>query len=455
VESGEQQTKAVATSGAVQGAPNSSSNTKEVWRESAAFELSFRLLEVRYPELKGVPRAQLDSVGKALDEDEELETAFKLGTIRSMLLVSLAFAAFVVGPFSTWSHSELHLFTDMIWSDHASSLGLIWALTLAIILVFCFVWICTFIWGANRSPKKLWLRILLVIPEHPAARTRVSNVLFFIWTLVVFLAGSLWLLGDFWEPARFVVEWIWLICVWVIAWVLVLAICIVAMVLFFVRWNEQRPGFNNRARLVNELTGVLLELGGPPLSDKESLILLSNSAKRVVAKIVESSKLVKGLATVRGDSSSEWVNSQLRLASMNLLRLASLAELPRSDSPGTLQKEILHYLIHAIKGSFGEFPTSSLESLDGLIPPKAEPGPLSRLVSYTTLAVYLALPVILFFIATLKFHLDVRVAEPVQVALWLLYGVWTLIGLLAFSKHISPDARELLAALIRLPLKKE
>jgi hypothetical protein len=144
---------------------------------------------------------------------------------------------------------------------------------------------------------------------------------------------------------------------------------------------------------------------------------------------------------------SEWAKAQMKLAGENALRLATWVYFPQPGTLVELRKQVVTYLNIALSGELHRFPRSRAEE-DGIRFKEPTPSRWRRLAFWGGSAAYLIVPLLAFGLAE-NFR-GFKIPSPIQSLVGLLYLLWAMLGLLAVSERVPPEARAMVMDAVKV-----
>lgn len=193
--------------------------------------------------------------------------------------------------------------------------------------------------------------------------------------------------------------------------------------------------------LARECMQLLLRLDG--IAD---LALLTRTERwNLVDRIIGISRKMSRLHDARRDSATEWATSQMRLASQNVLCLASWMYFPQAGTLVALKEEMIRYTNVLLSGNLDELPRGEIGEMQGLRIVDREIVGWRRVLLHTGMVLYFVLPLAIAGTLIAVFHLESRFSGPMEIIAGLVYLIWALAGLISFLRYLGPDARTLVS----------
>jgi hypothetical protein len=403
---------------------------------------------VRHPEIHLLSSGELDGFASRLtlgwvDFCSAYEVFF-----RSILLFLFIAEAVSLDWFIPWLRTNENHIENGIWGLRPFHSSLAFAFVLAALTAVAFLSLAP---ALKRTGSSEFVRRLRSTAQSWSAGLNVQHpsVLWFSWLEVSALIslGLFALAGRVAVLRPFIVYPISLcICLAAFFIVVVIAFALIFRIVFDIHQTLLRPLQSARREMIAE---QLLDLLATLDEVADLGCLTIKGKKRLRGAILELSGGVQRLFDYIPLPSRSWARAQARLASLNVLRLVILIDLPQQKGAQKLKTEILRYLNIILSGHFDDLPRGEDGAEEGRALDECDPSGWHRVGLYLGLAAYLVLPVLAFAILVLRLRLEPWLTGPIQASAGLLYVMWVVAGLLFYSKHFSSEYRDLITEGIR------
>lgn len=224
---------------------------------------------------------------------------------------------------------------------------------------------------------------------------------------------------------------------------LLLMLVIIALVAAVVRWLARFlagiEGEVGMQRLAQECMELLLRLDR--IAD---LGVLTRTKRRdLVYRVAGISRKIAQFYESRPDYSTEWATSQMSLASLNVLRLASWLYFPQAGTLTALREEMIRYANILLSGNLDELPRGVVGENEGLRIVVKEMSGWRRALLHLLMVLWFIAPLAITGTLIAIFHWESRLSGPIEILAGLVYTIWSLWGLVLFVRHLGEDTRTL------------